>query len=95
MEGMSGSSQVKEKETAANMVLSELERTAERAQKIAAVVAERTSSVIRAASPNTSEEAKKPVSPELPPLFELIRLKMVSINNSLSDLEDIMRRCEL
>ena len=86
----------KVKETAASMVLSELERTVERAQKIAAVVAERTNTITRQEPPvGMCEQAAGTPRKEYPPFFDQIRQKAESINNSLSNIEDIMRRCEL
>lgn len=85
-----------QKESAASLVFAELERTAERAQKTAAVVAERTSSVVCQEPPQTmSEQAAKQPRIEYPPFFDLIRQKTESINDSLSQIEDTMLRCEL
>jgi len=83
------------KESAADLVLSELERTAERAQKTAAVVMDKTSMVTKPAPPTTSGAEGKAQREEYPPFFDQIRQKAESINNSLSNIEDIMRRCEL
>ena len=82
-------------DSVASMVLTELEGTAERAQKTAAVVMDKTSMVTKPAPPTTSGAEGKAQREEYPPFFDQIRQKTESINNSLSNIEDIMRRCEL
>ena len=90
-----GRNTVKTKESAANLVLSALERTAEHAQKTAAVVMDKTSMVTLPVPPTTSGVGEKAQRQDYPPFFEQIRQKTESINNSLDQIEDIMRRCEL
>ncbi len=82
------------KETVSSMVLAELDRTAERAQKNAVIVEEMTNSITRSETPDTGESLKEPRQ-EYPSFFDQIRQKTESINDSLSRIEDIMRRCEL
>ncbi len=83
------------KVSAASRILSELERTAERAQKVAILVMERTASVTEPQPPSGESEKQIPAAREFPELFENIKLKTVSINNSLAKIEDVMQRCEL
>ena len=82
-------------ESVASMVLTELEGTAERAEKTAAVVAEKTNSVTRDVSGEVEKMRSEKAQPNFPPLFGRIRELTESINNSLDRIEDIMRRCEL
>ena len=97
MQEMSGCNTIKAKETAAIMVLSTLEDTAGKAEKLACVVAEKMSSVTRdfAAEAACPDKANTLAPKAYPPLFERIRELTESINNSLDRIADIMRRCEL
>ena len=83
------------KESVSNMILSALERTAEHAQKTAAVVMDKTSMVTLPVPPMTSGVGEKAQRQEYPPFFEQIRQRTESINDSLDHIEDIMQRCEL
>ena len=88
----------KVKETAASMVLSALEATAARAEKIACVVAEKTSSVTRQEPAQTSVRGPNvpcEIDREWPLLFGRIRELTESIGTSLSRIEYTMQRCEL
>ena len=83
-------------ESVASVVLTELEGTAERAEKTAAVVAEKTNSVTRDVSGEVEKVRSEKAQPKnFPPLFGRIRELTESINNSLDRIGDIMRRCEL
>ena len=84
---------VEKRESVGGQVLRDLEQTAERAQKTACVVGERTNGVTR--SETKVQEGKDIPNPSYPPFFEQIRQKTLSINESLSQIEDVMRRVEL
>jgi len=94
-----GSDAEKEKrETAASMVISMLEGTAGRAEKVVCTLTEKTNSITRKEPPSTSTQGiQNPAVPreEYPPLFDRQRELIESINRSLDGIEDIMRRCEL
>ena len=83
------------RELIGSQVLTDLERTAERAQKIACVVGERISGVTRDSETTVSGGKNEPTNPSYPSFFEQLRQKTTSINNSLSQIEDVMRRLEL
>ena len=89
----------KEKETAASIVLSTLEATANKAEKLACVVTEKTNSVTRQepvqTPPVTGQNVPSELNQQWPPLFGRIKELTESINNSLDRIADIMRRCEL
>ena len=100
MQEMSGSgcSTIKAKETAANMVLSTLEATASKAEKLVCVVTEKTNSVTRqdpVQARVTGQNVPGKANQQWPSLFGRIKELTESINNSLDRIADIMRRCEL
>ncbi len=87
----------KVRETAASVVLSMLESTAGRAEKLVSIVLEKTNSVTRQEPPSAQvTETKNPNQRvTYPPLFNRQRELIESINRSLDGIEDIMSRCEL
>ena len=104
MQELSGCNTVKVKETTAIMVLSTLEATAGKAEKLACVVTEKTNSVTRqepAQTPSVKvtfakgQDVPSEYNQQWPPLFDRIKELTESINNSLDRIADIMQRCEL
>ena len=82
------------RESIGSEVLTSLERTAQRAQKVAADIAERMSSVTSDDPSGITGPDKALALPSYPSFFDQIRQKTDSINNSLSRIEDVMRRVE-
>jgi hypothetical protein len=87
--------EAKVREPAALVVLSRLETTANRAEKLVSIVLERTNSVTRNEPAQESNKATDPPRSPFPPLFERITELTESINRSLFGIEDVMRRLEL
>jgi hypothetical protein len=84
------------RDSIASKIISDLESLSVRTGNVLSIVQERTKSVTRDEQSETQgANCVQPPQEQYPPLFGRIRELTNSINNSLSGIEDTMRRCEL